>query len=88
MILKELSKDEIDKSMYASCEQLYSTDITSIRFIENVATSTGKQFQIFIPLMLITGLGTFDCAIKVKTLKMQFVTNYWKNFLPVGAQTI
>ena len=87
VILKELSKDEIDKSMYASCEQLYSTDITSIRFIENVATSTGKQFQIFIPLMLITGLGTFDCAIKVKTLKMQFVTNYWKNFLPVGAQT-
>ena len=70
VILKELSKDEIDKSMYASCEQLYSTDITSIRFIENVATSTGKQFQIFIPLMLITGLGTFDCAIKVKTLKM------------------
>lgn len=80
VILKELSKDEIDKSMYAACETLYSRDMTALKYM-HYTTNKEKIFQVFIPLMLITGLGTFDCAIKVKTLKMQFVTNYVKNFI-------
>ena len=93
VILKELSKDEIDKSMYASCETLYSTTLPTLKFMESIgknntdaSKATDVSFQVFIPLMLITGLGTFDCAIKVKTLKMQFVTNYWKNLIPSGRQ--
>ena len=81
VILKELSKDEIDKSMYASCEQLYAREIPTLNYLVKNAGYFSNEFQLFIPLMLITGLGTFDCAIKVKTLKMQFVTNYLKNLI-------
>ena len=81
VILKELSKDEIDKSMYASCEQLYAREIPTLNYLDKNANHFSNEFQLFIPLMLITGLGTFDCAIKVKTLKMQFVTNYLKNLI-------
>ena len=86
VILKELSKDEIDKSMYASCEQLYAREIPTLNHLCLNAPKADNQFQLFIPLMLITGLGTFDCAIKVKTLKMQFVTNYLKNLITDATQ--
>ena len=88
VILKELSKDEIDKSMYASCEQLYAREIPTLNHLCLNAPKADNQFQLFIPLMLITGLGTFDCAIKVKTLKMQFVTNYLKNLITDAAQNV
>ena len=86
VILKELSKDEIDKSMYASCEQLYAREIPTLNYLDKNAEHFSNEFQLFIPLMLITGLGTFDCAIKVKTLKMQFVTNYLKNLITDATQ--
>ena len=86
VILKELSKDEIDKSMYASCEQLYAREIPTLNYLDKNANHFSNEFQLFIPLMLITGLGTFDCAIKVKTLKMQFVTNYLKNLITDATQ--
>ena len=86
VILKELSKDEIDKSMYASCEQLYAREIPTLNYLDKNAGYFSNEFQLFIPLMLITGLGTFDCAIKVKTLKMQFVTNYLKNLITDATQ--
>ena len=88
VILKELSKDEIDKSMYASCEQLYAREIPTLNHLCLNAPKADNQFQLFIPLMLITGLGTFDCAIKVKTLKMQFVTNYLKNLITDATQIV
>ncbi|KAK8812397.1 hypothetical protein WA158_007631 [Blastocystis sp. Blastoise] len=72
--IKELSKDEIDKSMYSMTECLYNNTLSSIAGME-----MKEKAQVIIPLSLITGLGTFDCAIKVKSLKMQFVTNYLKN---------
>ena len=81
VILKELSKDEIDKSMYASCEQLYARELPTLQLLDINSAHMNNDYQLFIPLMLITGLGTFDCAIKVKTLKMQFVTNYLKNLI-------
>lgn len=74
--LKELSKEEIDKSMYSNWESLYSPQLGSFEFMKRV---NQKFIHVQIPLMLITGLGTFDCAIKVKSLKMQFVTNTLKN---------
>lgn len=89
VILKELSKDEIDKSMYASFETLYSPEIKTMRYLEKMGKNSGSTsvaVQVFIPLMLITGLGTFDCAIKVKTLKMQFVTSYLKNLIHTDHQ--
>ena len=86
VILKELSKDEIDKSMYASCEQLYAREIPTLNYLVKNAGYFSNEFQFFIPLMLITGLGTFDCAIKVKTLKMQFVTNYLKKLITDATQ--
>ena len=88
VILKELSKDEIDKSMYASCEQLYAREIPTLNYLDKNAGYFSNEFQLFIPLMLITGLGTFDCAIKVKTLKMQFVTNYLKNLITDATQIV
>ena len=88
VILKELSKDEIDKSMYASCEQLYAREISTLNYLDKNAGYFSNEFQLFIPLMLITGLGTFDCAIKVKTLKMQFVTNYLKNLITDATQIV
>ena len=88
VILKELSKDEIDKSMYASCEQLYAREIPTLNYLDKNAKHFSNEFQLFIPLMLITGLGTFDCAIKVKTLKMQFVTNYLKNLITDATQIV
>ena len=88
VILKELSKDEIDKSMYASCEQLYAREIPTLNYLDKNAEHFSNEFQLFIPLMLITGLGTFDCAIKVKTLKMQFVTNYLKNLITDATQIV
>ena len=88
VILKELSKDEIDKSMYASCEQLYAREIPTLNYLDKNAGYFSNEFQFFIPLMLITGLGTFDCAIKVKTLKMQFVTNYLKNLITDATQIV
>ena len=88
VILKELSKDEIDKSMYASCEQLYAREIPTLNYLDKNAGYFSNEFQLFIPLMLITGLGTFDCAIKVKTLKMQFVTNYIKNLMKAHTDKI
>ena len=88
VILKELSKDEIDKSMYASCEQLYAREIPTLNYLDKNAGYFSNEFQLFIPLMLITGLGTFDCAIKVKTLKMQFVTNYLNNLFSSAAQNV
>ena len=88
VILKELSKDEIDKSMYASCEQLYAREIPTLNYLVKNAGYFSNEFQLFIPLMLITGLGTFDCAIKVKTLKMQFVTNYLKNLITDATQIV
>ena len=88
VILKELSKDEIDKSMYASCEQLYAREIPTLNYLDKNAKHFSNEFQLFIPLMLITGLGTFDCAIKVKTLKMQFVTNYLNNLFSSAAQNV
>ena len=88
VILKELSKDEIDKSMYASCEQLYAREIPTLNHLCLNAPKADNQFQLFIPLMLITGLGTFDCAIKVKTLKMQFVTNYLSNLMKANSDQI
>ena len=88
VILKELSKDEIDKSMYASCEQLYAREIPTLNYLDKNAEHFSNEFQLFIPLMLITGLGTFDCAIKVKTLKMQFVTNYLSNLMKANSDQI
>ena len=88
VILKELSKDEIDKSMYASCEQLYAREIPTLNYLDKNAGYFSNEFQLFIPLMLITGLGTFDCAIKVKTLKMQFVTNYLKKLITDATQIV
>ena len=88
VILKELSKDEIDKSMYASCEQLYAREIPTLNYLDKNAEHFSNEFQLFIPLMLITGLGTFDCAIKVKTLKMQFVTNYLSNLMKAHSDQI
>ena len=88
VILKELSKDEIDKSMYASCEQLYAREIPTLNYLDKNAGYFSNEFQLFIPLMLITGLGTFDCAIKVKTLKMQFVTNYLSNLMKAHSDEI
>ena len=88
VILKELSKDEIDKSMYASCEQLYAREIPTLNYLVKNAGYFSNEFQLFIPLMLITGLGTFDCAIKVKTLKMQFVTNYLSNLMKANSDQI
>ena len=88
VILKELSKDEIDKSMYASCEQLYAREIPTLNYLDKNANHFSNEFQLFIPLMLITGLGTFDCAIKVKTLKMQFVTNYLSNLMKAHSDKI
>lgn len=74
--LKELSKEEIDKSMYSNWESLYDLGFNSLTYMHKL----NKEFvHLQIPLMLITGLGTFDCAIKVKSLKMQFVTNSLKN---------
>ncbi len=86
VILKELSKDEIDKSMYASCEQLYARELPTLQLLDINSAHMNNDYQLFIPLMLITGLGTFDCAIKVKTLKMQFVTNYLKNLITDATQ--
>ena len=86
VILKELSKDEIDKSMYASCEQLYARELPTLQLLDINSANMNNDYQLFIPLMLITGLGTFDCAIKVKTLKMQFVTNYLKNLITDATQ--
>ena len=88
VILKELSKDEIAKSMYASCEQLYAREIPTLNYLVKNAGYFSNEFLLFIPLMLITGLGTFDCAIKVKTLKMQFVTNYLKNLITDATQIV
>ena len=88
VILKELSKDEIDKSMYASCEQLYARELPTLQLLDINSTNMNNDYQLFIPLMLITGLGTFDCAIKVKTLKMQFVTNYLKNLITDATQIV
>ena len=88
VILKELSKDEIDKSMYASCEQLYAREIPTLQLLDINSANMNNDYQLFIPLMLITGLGTFDCAIKVKTLKMQFVTNYLKNLITDATQIV
>ena len=88
VILKELSKDEIDKSMYASCEQLYAREIPTLNYLDKNAEHFSNEFQLFIPLMLITGLGTFDCAIKVKTLKMHFVTNYLSNLMKAHSDQI
>ena len=88
VILKELSKDEIDKSMYASCEQLYARELPTLQLLDKNAGYFSNEFLLFIPLMLITGLGTFDCAIKVKTLKMQFVTNYLKNLITDATQIV
>ena len=86
VILKELSKDEIDKSMYASCEQLYARELPTLQLLDINSANMNNDYQLFIPLMLITGLGTFDCAIKVKTLKMQFVTNYLKKLITDATQ--
>ena len=88
VILKELSKDEIDKSMYASCEQLYARELPTLQLLDINSAHMNNDYQLFIPLMLITGLGTFDCAIKVKTLKMQFVTNYLKNLITDATQIV
>ena len=88
VILKELSKDEIDKSMYASCEQLYARELPTLQLLDINSANMNNDYQLFIPLMLITGLGTFDCAIKVKTLKMQFVTNYLKNLITDATQIV
>ena len=88
VILKELSKDEIDKSMYASCEQLYARELPTLQLLDINYANMSNDYQLFIPLMLITGLGTFDCAIKVKTLKMQFVTNYLKNLITDATQIV
>ena len=88
VILKELSKDEIDKSMYASCEQLYARELPTLQLLDINSAHMNNDYQLFIPLMLITGLGTFDCAIKVKTLKMQFVTNYLNNLFSSAAQNV
>ena len=88
VILKELSKDEIDKSMYASCEQLYAREIPTLELLNINSANMNNDYQLFIPLMLITGLGTFDCAIKVKTLKMQFVTNYLSNLMKANSDQI
>ena len=88
VILKELSKDEIDKSMYASCEQLYARELPTLQLLDINSANMNNDYQLFIPLMLITGLGTFDCAIKVKTLKMQFVTNYLKNLMKAHTDKI
>ncbi|KAK8800598.1 hypothetical protein WA158_006916 [Blastocystis sp. Blastoise] len=77
--IKELSKFELDKSIYATVENLYD-NVSSLKtlayMIDNSKSDTVTTFKILIPLMLITGLGTFDCAIKLKTMKFQFVTNY------------
>ena len=88
VILKELSKDEIDKSMYASCEQLYARELPTLQLLDINSANMNNDYQLFIPLMLITGLGTFDCAIKVKTLKMQFVTNYLSNLMKAHTDKI
>ena len=88
VILKELSKDEIDKSMYASCEQLYARELPTLQLLDINSANMNNDYQLFIPLMLITGLGTFDCAIKVKTLKMQFVTNYLKKLITDATQIV
>ena len=88
VILKELSKDEIDKSMYASCEQLYARELPTLQLLDINYANMSNDYQLFIPLMLITGLGTFDCAIKVKTLKMQFVTNYLSNLMKANSDEI
>ena len=88
VILKELSKDEIDKSMYASCEQLYARELPTLQLLDINSAHMNNDYQLFIPLMLITGLGTFDCAIKVKTLKMQFVTNYLSNLMKAHSDQI
>ena len=88
VILKELSKDEIDKSMYASCEQLYARELPTLQLLDINYANMSNDYQLFIPLMLITGLGTFDCAIKVKTLKMQFVTNYLSNLMKANSDQI
>ena len=88
VILKELSKDEIDKSMYASCEQLYARELPTLQLLDINSAHMNNDYQLFIPLMLITGLGTFDCAIKVKTLKMQFVTNYLSNLMKANSDEI
>ena len=88
VILKELSKDEIDKSMYASCEQLYARELPTLQLLDINSANMNNDYQLFIPLMLITGLGTFDCAIKVKTLKMQFVTNYLSNLMKANSDQI
>ena len=88
VILKELSKDEIDKSMYASCEQLYARELPTLQLLDINSAHMNNDYQLFIPLMLITGLGTFDCAIKVKTLKMHFVTNYLKNLITDATQIV
>ena len=88
VILKELSKDEIDKSMYASCEQLYARELPTLQLLDINSAHMNNDYQLFIPLMLITGLGTFDCAIKVKTLKMQFVTNYLSNLMKANSDQI
>lgn len=74
--LKELSKEEIDKSMYSNWESLYGLSYNSLTYMHKI---NQENVHLQIPLMLITGLGTFDCAIKVKSLKMQFVTNSLKN---------
>ncbi|KAK8808546.1 hypothetical protein WA158_008447 [Blastocystis sp. Blastoise] len=81
--LKELSKDEIDRSVYcASGEDLYAVkdNVESIKFMEYSSGSLKDTvYKVAIPFMLISGLGTFNCAIKVKTLKIQVTTNYLRN---------
>ncbi|KAK8811308.1 hypothetical protein WA158_003043 [Blastocystis sp. Blastoise] len=81
--LKELSKFELDKSMYTPCEKLYAKkdELHLIEAMRQNATTSKDAFttyKIYIPLMLITGLATFDCAIKIKSMSFQFVLNHIK----------
>ena len=79
IVLKDASKDELDKSVYA--EDL-STNCANLRTLKYIRMMAGKPVTIAIPLNLICGLGTdADTLINVKHLKMLFRTTTLDNIV-------
>ena len=79
IVLKDASKDELDKSVYAEDLSINCEDLSTLKYIRKLA---GKPVTIAIPLNLICGLGTdADTLINVKHLKMLFRTTTLDNIV-------
>lgn len=94
IVLKETSRNDLDKSVYAEDLSIPCDDMCTLRYVRQMA---GKTVTIAIPLNLICGLGTdADTLINVKHLKMFFRTatlnsivecNPSRIFYPSGVKT-